>query len=87
MCFSFDFIKQLLIFGVVIVAIIGILQLVVPYIVSKLGIALGEGWGVIVGAFRIFIWALVAIFVIIVCFELISCLWSYAGNGVLFHTR
>lgn len=82
MCFSWDLIKQVLILAVVIVAIVGILQLIIPYIVSKLGIVLGEGWNVVVGAVRIFIWALVAIVVIIVCFELIACLWSFAGGGL-----
>ena len=54
MCFSWDFIKQVLILAVVIVAIIGILQLIVPYIIRRLGVTLGEGWNVIVGAFRVF---------------------------------
>jgi hypothetical protein len=80
MCFPFDFIKTLLILAVVVIAVIGILQLLVPYIISKLGIALGAGWAVIVGAFRIFIWALVAIVVILICFEMISCLLSFTGG-------
>lgn len=83
MCFSMDFLKQILILAVVIVAIIAILNLLIPFIVGKLGIALGEGWGVCVRAFKIFVWALIAIIVIIFCFELISCLLSFTGGGLL----
>jgi hypothetical protein len=80
MCFPLDFIKTLLILAVIVVAVIGILQLLVPYIIGRLGVALGQGWAVVVGAFRIFIWAMVAIVVILICFELISCLLSFTGG-------
>jgi hypothetical protein len=80
MCFSMEFIKSILIWVVVIVAIIAILNLLIPYIVSKIGVTLGGGWAVCVAAFKIFIWALVAIVVIIFCFELISCLISFTGG-------
>jgi hypothetical protein len=85
MCFSWDFIKQCLIFLVVICAIIAILKLIVPYVVSQMGITLGAGWNVIVQVIRIFIWALIAIFIIIFCFEIIACLWSYTGGVPLLH--
>lgn len=84
MCFSLDFLKQVLILAVVIIAVVGILNLLVPFIASKLGVALGDGWAVIVGAFKIFVWAIVAIIVIIFCFELIACLLTYSG-GILPH--
>ena len=79
MCFSLDFLKQVLILAVVIVAIVSILGLLIPFIVARLGLALGEGWAVCVRAFKIFIWALIAILVIIFCFELIACLLSFSG--------
>ena len=85
MCFSLDFLKQILILAVVIIAIVSILGLLVPFIVNKLGIALGAGWAICVSAFRIFIWALVAIVVIIFCFELIACLLSFTGGSMLPH--
>jgi hypothetical protein len=87
MCFSWDFIKQILILDVVIVAIVAILNVLIPFIVSRLGVTLGAGWGVIVHIFRIFIWALIAIFIIIFAFEIIACLWSFTGGGAVFHTR
>ena len=85
MCFSLDFLKQVLILAVVLVAVIAILGLLIPFIVSKLGLVLGEGWALCVAAFRIFIWALVAIIVIIFCFELISCLLSFTGGSLIPH--
>ena len=85
MCFSLDFLKQILILAVVLIAIISILGLLIPFIVTKLGITLGAGWAVCVAAFRIFIWALVAIIVIIFCFELISCLVSFTGGSLIPH--
>jgi ABC-type dipeptide/oligopeptide/nickel transport system permease subunit len=74
-----EFLRQVLILAVVIVAIVSILGLLIPFIVSRLGLALGEGWAVCVRAFKIFIWALIAILVIIFCFELIGCLLSFSG--------
>jgi ABC-type dipeptide/oligopeptide/nickel transport system permease subunit len=83
MCFSLEFLKLVLIWAVVIVAILSILGLLVPFIVKRLGIALGEGWAVCVQAFRIFCWAIVAIVVILFCFELIACLLSFTGGSLL----
>ena len=81
MCFSWEFIKQVLILAIVVVAIIGILQLVIPFVISKLGASLGEGWNVVIGAFRILVWAVIAIIVVIICFDIIACLWSYVGGS------
>lgn len=81
MCFPIETIKALLILAVVVFATIGILNLLIPYIVRRLGIVLGEGWNVVVGTFKIVVWALVAIFVIILCFELIACLWGFVGGS------
>jgi len=80
MCFSLDWLKAILIWAIIIVAIIGILQLVIPYVIRRLGVAMGEGWAVIVGALRIVLWAVITIVVVIVCFELITCLISFAGG-------
>jgi len=82
MCFPIDTIKGLLILFVVIAAIIGILGILVPYVVSRMGIVLGEGWAVLVRCFRIFVYAVITIFVIILCFELITCLWSFVGGSL-----
>lgn len=79
MCFPLDWIKSMLILAVVVVAVIGILQLLIPFVIKRLGIALGEGWAIIVSAFRILMWALIAIAVILICYEMIACLISFAG--------
>lgn len=83
MCFSFDFIRQILILIVVFGAIVAILGLLIPFVVKKMGLVLGEGWALLVQIFRIFVWAIVIIIVITIAFELISCLWSFVGGSIL----
>ena len=78
MCFSFEWIERTLIWLVVVCAIVGILRLVLPFVLTQLGV----GGGVILSAINIVIWAVVAIFVVIFCFDLISCL---AGGFPLLH--
>jgi len=85
MCFSFDWLKNVLILCVVVGAVILILQLVIPYAISKMGVALGTGWGIVVSVFRILLGALIAIIVILICFEAIACLLSFANIGTLLH--
>lgn len=72
MCFSMIWWQQLLIYIVIVCAIVGILRLLLPYVLSQLG----AGGGVIAGALNILLWAVIAIFVIYICFALISCLGS-----------
>lgn len=80
MCFSLDWIKQLLILAVVVFAIVGILQLLIPYVITKMGITLGDGANVVIGVFRIAFIAAIVILVIIICFTVIACLWHYVGG-------
>ena len=70
MCFSLPWLEALLIWIVVVCAIVGILKLLLPFILTQLGV----GGGIIVAAINIVIWAIIAIFVIYICFDLISCL-------------
>ena len=70
MCFSLAYLESLLIWLVIVAAIIGILRLLLPFILTQLGV----GGGVIMGAINIVIWAVIAIFVVMVCFSLIGCL-------------
>lgn len=87
MCFSMEWLKDILILCIVIGAVILMLKVIVPYAVSKMGIALGEGWNVILAIFRIFLGALIAIVVVLICFEFISCLLSFVHVGSLFPAR
>ncbi len=80
MCFSMDLIKQLLILGVVIAVVFGLLKLIVPFVVAKMGITLGAGYNLIVNMFRLVFWGFVAIICIVVCFELIACVISWSGG-------
>jgi hypothetical protein len=80
MCFSLGWWQQLAVMIVVIIAIVAIWNIIVPYLLSKIGGAIGEGMNVIMAVLRVVIWAIVAIFVIYICFALISCLLGYAGG-------
>lgn len=80
MCFSMELIKQLLILAVVIVVVFGILKLIVPYVMSRAGFVAGEGFNLLVAAFKLVFWGFVAIVLIVVCFELIACVISWSGG-------
>jgi hypothetical protein len=81
MCFTWGWLEQLLIWVVIVVAIVAILKLIVPYILSKLGAPASEGVAVAFRAVDIVIWAVIAIFVIYFVFALIACLWSLGGGS------
>lgn len=75
MCFSMQWIEQLLVWLVIVCAVVGILRLLLPFILNQLGV----GGGIIMNAINIVIWAVIAIFVIYFCFSLLGCL----GGGML----
>ena len=70
MCFSLGWLEQLLVWIVIVCAVVGILKLLLPFVLTQLGV----GGGIIVAAINIVIWAVIAIFVIYICFDLIECL-------------
>ena len=74
MCFSLGWIEQLLVWIVCVCAIVGILKLLLPFVLGQLG----AGGGIIAAAINIVLWAVIAIFVIYICFALISCV---GGGG------
>lgn len=84
MCFSLQWFEQLLVWIIIIGAVIAILKIVVPWAIAQAGIAIGEGLNVVLSVLRIVIWAIIAIFVVYICFALISCLLSYGGGMPLF---
>ena len=79
MCFSLEWIEQLLVWLVIVCAIIAILRLLLPWVAGQLGIP------IIAQAIQIVLWAVIAIIVIYFCFALISCLGS--GGLPLFPHR
>lgn len=82
MCFSLEWLKQVLIWCVIIGAIIAFLQLVVPWVLSKLPQkpALAEAINMIAQVFWICVYAAIVIFVIYIVFDLIQCLINYGGG-------
>jgi hypothetical protein len=81
MCFSLEWIETLLIWLVIVVAIVAILKLLVPWIFAQIG---GNPTGPLMAIVNIFIWAVIAIFVIYIVFALISCLLGMGGGFSLF---
>jgi hypothetical protein len=76
MCFSLSWLEQLLVWLVIVAAVIAILRLLVPWVASQFGIPL------VAQVLNIILWAIVVIFVIYICFALLSCLAG--GPPILF---
>ena len=87
MCFQLEWFKDLLIWLVIVVAVVAILQIIVPWVLSKMQASgiIAEGIGIISQIVRIVIWAVVIIFVIYIAFALIACLTG--GGFSLFPRR
>lgn len=77
MCFSIQWIEQLLVWLVIVCAIVAILRLLLPWVASQIG-------GIIPAVINIVLWAVIAIFVIYFCFALIECLIGAGGGLPLF---
>jgi hypothetical protein len=75
MCFSLAWLAQLLVYVVVICAVVAIVKLLLPFVLSQLG---GAG-SIIAQIINIALWAFVAILVIYFAFAVISCL---LGGGL-----
>ena len=70
MCFDWVWFEHLLILIVIVCAVVAILKVLLPMAFAQLG----QPGGALLRIVDIFIWAVVAIFVIYVAFELIGCL-------------
>jgi hypothetical protein len=70
MCFSLPWLEQVLVWLVIVFAIVAILRLVIPWVLSIIG---AEG-GIIVQILNIALWAFIAIVIIYFAFSIISCL-------------
>ncbi len=73
MCFSLPWLEQVFIWLIVICGCFAIIRLLFPIVLAEIG-ALGTLGTFIVGAIRILIWMVIAIFCVMFAFELISCL-------------
>jgi uncharacterized membrane protein len=79
-CFSMDWLLHVLILCVLVGGTIAILQIVIPYALSKMGATIGEGARVVIRVFKVLLWCAVAIVVLYIVFMLIACLWSMGGG-------
>lgn len=76
MCFSIQWIEQILIWAVVVVAVVAIIRILIALVLPQLGWA----GSIIMQVLSIVMWAVIAIFVIVICFDLISCLIGFAPH-------
>jgi hypothetical protein len=79
-CFTLAWLENLLIWLIILGAVVGLIKLVLPLVLTNLGVA----GGTIVQALSIVMWAIIAIWVVIFIFDLIQCL---AGAGGLSFPR
>lgn len=84
MCFSLVWIREILIWLVVLGAVWAILKIIVPLILSQLGITLGAIGTAIIRILWIVFIAAVLIAVVIFAFDMISCL---LGSGSVIPRR
>jgi hypothetical protein len=83
-CFSLAAVENLLIWLILLTAIVMIVRLVVPYLLSLTGVAMPP---IIMSVINIVFWAVICIAVIMVIFWLISCLVGGPGLGSFFPKR
>ena len=81
-CFSMDWLMHVLILCVIVGGIVAILQIVIPYALSKIGATIGEGVGIVIAVLKIVLWCAIAVVVIYFCFLMISCLWNLGGGSL-----
>lgn len=74
MCFTLGWLESVLVWLVVLAAVIAIIRLLVPWITSMFGLP------VVGQILNIILWAIVAIAVIYICFDLISCLLNFSDG-------
>lgn len=78
-CFSLGFWESVCIMIVVIIALWSLLQLLLPYVTQFLP-------GLVVAVIRIVVWAIIAIVIIKIIFDLLACLLGAGGGlGLNFH--
>ncbi len=79
MCFSMAWLQQLFVYVIIVGAVIAIVRLLLPVVFAQLG----SPGDTVVRAVNIILYAAVAIFVVYICFALISCLGGGGGLSLL----
>lgn len=77
-CLSLSFVENLLIWLVILGAVIAIVKLLLPNLLGQLG----TPGTLVFQMLNILLWVAVAIFVIVIAFDLLSCLVGSAGSGL-----
>jgi hypothetical protein len=72
-CFSLAWIEHLLIEAIIVIAVVLILKIIIPAILSVLGGP--SGW--VMQVINIVIWAIVLIFLVVVIFGLLMCVGHF----------
>lgn len=80
-CFTLGFLQALIIQVIIIAAIIAIIKLLVPFLVSI------TGWPILGQILMIVLWAIVAIMIVYLIFALLSCLMGSGGGLNNFRLR
>lgn len=74
MCFSLEWLRDVLIWIIVICAVVALIQLLTRFVVPKLTNVSAEVISFIIQALTIIMWAVICIAAVIFIFSLISCL-------------
>lgn len=73
MCFSLAWLRDIIIWIIVLCAVVGLIRLLIAFVVPHLGLS-GEVLSFIVKALTIVMWAVICIAAVVFIFGLISCL-------------
>lgn len=80
-CWTIGFLEDLIIRIIILAAIIAIIKVIVPWVLSLIG---GVG-APVVQIVYIILWAIVAIWCVIIVFELLQCLAGAGGFSIMPH--
>ena len=81
MCWSMGFLEDLIIRLIILCAVVAVIRIVVPWLLSLIGGISAP----VVQILYIILWAIVAIWVVIICFELFQCLIGAGGFSIFPH--
>ena len=73
MCFSLEWVKDMLIFLIIICGVIAFVRLFLPRLLALMG----ASGGLILAAINIIIWVAVACFIVYIFFDFIACLGGF----------
>jgi hypothetical protein len=79
MCFTLGWIEQLCVWIIMVVALVAIINLVLPWLTSMIGIP------IVAQIIRIVLWAVVAIACVYIIFGLLACVLGAGGGLIPFH--